>query len=76
MTRSDAKMIAEEFYKILAKQNQLPNNDRYLDVAEVAAMMHLSKQTIYNMGAKLPCTKVGGKLLFSEKQIREYIERR
>lgn len=75
MTRNEARMIAEEFFKLCKKNDLLPQSDRYLNVREAAQMLGLSAKTVYNKLAEIPHTKVGGTLRFSERSLRQYIER-
>lgn len=49
----------------------------WLGVEEVAALLHVAPQTIYNLvwQRKLPHYKPGGKLLFSRQEIEKIIIR-
>ena len=76
MTRNEAKMIAEEFYKLCQKNDLMPVKDNYLNVKETAALLKLSPKTVYNKAAVLGGVNVGGTLRFSERGLRAYIERR
>ncbi len=52
------------------------NNSKYLDVEQVATMFGLSKKTIYHMHSTgyLPSIKLGSRVLFDKKELRERIE--
>ncbi len=52
------------------------NNSKYLDVDQVATMFGLSKKTIYHMHSTgyLPSIKLGSRVLFDKKELRERIE--
>ena len=73
MTNAEAKMIAQELFNLLEKNNILP--DRTLTVGQAASLLCVSKQTIYNNIEEIPHTKIGKRLLFSERKLREYINR-
>ena len=76
MTRNDARMIAEELFKLCNKNNLLPVSDNYLSVREAAALLKLSVKTIYYKAALLGGVNTGGTLRFSERALRAYIERK
>ena len=73
MTRQDARIIAEELFKLLDREKVLP--DRYLSTAEAANYLNMSVGTLYHRLDEVPHTKTGGTLRFSERALRKYVER-
>lgn len=80
MTRAEAKMVAQELHRLLHKDIEKAVHahiedvsDTYIGVQEAAEMLKLSPSTIYNNRARLPCSKVGGRLLFSTNALKEII---
>ena len=51
---------------------------QFLTVTEVAATLHLSPQTIYNMVSqgRIPFRKAGGKLLFEAREVEAWTKSR
>lgn len=76
MTRNDARMIAEELFKLCNKNNLLPVGDNYLSAREAAQLLKLSVKTVYNKSSLLGGVNTGGTLRFSERALRQYIERK
>lgn len=73
MTRQEAHIIAEEFFKLCEKNKVFP--DRYMNVNEAAEFLRLQPSTLYKKLDEVPHTKTGGTLRFSERALRKYIER-
>jgi excisionase family DNA binding protein len=50
---------------------------RFLTVAEVAAMMRVSKMTVYRLvhGGDLPAVRVGRSFRVTEEDVNEYLRR-
>ena len=50
---------------------------KFLTIAEVAAVMRVSKMTVYRLvhGGELPAVRVGRSFRVSEKDVNDYIER-
>jgi excisionase family DNA binding protein len=50
---------------------------KFLTIAEVAAVMRVSKMTVYRLvhGGELPAVRVGRSFRVSEKDVNTYIER-
>ena len=71
MTRAEAKMIAEELYKLMRKGDVLP--ERYLNAKEAAELLGRPLRTLYNKVSELPHTKVGKHLRFKESSLRQYM---
>lgn len=53
-------------------------NEQFLTASEVAELLKLNPETVYNLIAKedLPATKVGGQWRFLESEIHEWFESR
>ncbi len=73
MTRNDARMIAEELFKLMQSNKVL--NERYMSAPEAAELLGLPLQTLYNKINEIPHTKVGRRLRFAESALKKYIER-
>lgn len=50
---------------------------KFLTIAEVAAVMRVSKMTVYRLvhGGDLPAVRVGRSFRVSEKDVNEYIQK-
>lgn len=74
MTRHDARMVAEELYKLMEQNEVFPN--RYMDINEASKMTTIPKGTIYNKVChnEIPYLKMGKRLVFSERALRLFIE--
>lgn len=72
MTRRDARMIAEELYRLMRDGKTVP--ERYLGAKEAAAMLGMPIGTLYHKLPEIPHTKVGRRLRFTESSLRAYIE--
>ena len=50
---------------------------KFLTIAEVAAMMRVSKMTVYRLvhSGELPAVRVGRSFRVTEKDVNEYIEK-
>ncbi len=53
------------------------SDSKFLTIAEVAAMMRVSKMTVYRLvhGGDLPAVRVGRSFRVREKDANEYIEK-
>lgn len=67
MTRKEAALIAEEVVKQLKAQGLV--EDKVLGVDEVAEILGVKRQTVYNHAKDLPCTTYGGKLRFFRSDV-------
>lgn len=83
MTRTDARMIAEELFKMIKPLvvEQLANItseviDETFDVSQAAKYLGCKQKTIYNKIKEIPHFKVGRALRFSRLALDEYIRRR
>ncbi|MGH3436595.1 MAG: helix-turn-helix domain-containing protein [Sciscionella sp.] len=54
----------------------LPSQVQFLTVAEVAALMRVSKMTVYRLvhSGELPAVRVGKSFRVHEKAVHEYLE--
>lgn len=83
MTRTDARMIAEELFKMIKPLvvEQLSNiasevTDETFNVDQAANYLGCKPKTIYNKIKVIPHFKVGRALRFSRLALDEYIRRR
>jgi excisionase family DNA binding protein len=53
------------------------SDPKFLTIAEVAAMMRVSKMTVYRLvhGGELPAVRVGRSFRVAEKDVDEYIRK-
>lgn len=82
LSRSEARMIAQELHKLLrndidkAVTSQIEKEtDRYIGVEEASAILGWSPSTIYKHTSELPCSRIGRRLRFSENGLREIVRR-
>ena len=71
LTRKDARMIAEELFALMKKEEAVP--ERYLNAKEAAEMLGMPLGTLYHKVGGIPHTKVGKRLRFTESTLREYM---
>lgn len=83
MTRSEARMIAEELMKLLYEEVKhsvstiaAKQTDRQMSVSEAASYLGCAVKTIYNKLDVIPHYKVGRHLRFSEAALTDYIRER
>lgn len=82
MTRSDARLIAEELYSLIWKNMKSyisdvikDETDEYLDSKEAAAFIGMSVITLRRKKENFPYRKTGKKLMFSKKGLTQYMKR-
>lgn len=75
LTRRDAKMIAQEM-KLITPNTDIDPNEVYLTINQAAEFLHLSKRTLYNLGEKIPRSKVGKRLYYKKSALQRFIERK
>ena len=82
MNRTDAKMIAEELYKLVRKELRtvaenlvIEDTDEFLTVDEAADFMRLSKSTLYKKRKVIPCVKIHGSLRYSKNALIKYMNK-
>lgn len=83
MTRTEARMVAEELYKLLRKdliervtEINIEANDKQLSTKEAAEYLGYKPKTIYNNISRIPHYKVGKALRFSQMALAEFIRTR
>ncbi|MCI6671129.1 MAG: helix-turn-helix domain-containing protein [Prevotella sp.] len=74
MKRQDARMIAEELFAIMEKEQVF--DDKYIGASEAAEMLGIPLSTLYNQIADIPHAKVGKYLRFSKRELRKYINKK
>lgn len=78
ITRREAKMIAEEVYKLFKHDGQTENGtptDELLTIDQAAQILKCSKHAIYHNIRLIPHTKVGNRLRFTHKSLLDYAYR-
>lgn len=73
MTRAEARMVAEELFKVMKSDGIV--EDKVLGVSEAAQILGVKEQTIYNHANDLPCTKFMGKLRFFQSDLYKLLRR-
>ena len=71
ITRKEARMIAEELFALLKKEQAVP--ERYLSAKEAAELLGMPLGTLYHKVDGIPHTKVGKRLRFTESGLRKYM---
>jgi len=61
----------------LPGETQGVSDVKFLTIAEVAAVMRVSKMTVYRLvhGGELPAVRVGRSFRVSERDVNEYIQK-
>ena len=75
ITRREARMIAQEIL-IITPNTDVDPNEVYLTIDQAAEFLHLSKRTLYNLGEKIPRSKVGKRLYYKKSALQRFIERK
>lgn len=75
ITRREARMIAQEIL-IIKPNTDVDPNEVYLTIDQAAEFLHLSKRTLYNLGEKIPRSKVGKRLYYKKSALQRFIERK
>ena len=73
MNRADARLVAEELYKIMRKEGLV--DDKVIGAEEVAEILGCSTETIYRKSTDIPHTKVGKTLRFFKSDIIKMLRR-
>ncbi len=83
MTRTEARLIAEELHKLLRKDIKsalagmtAAETEEYLSAKQAASLLGWSVRTLYNRIEDIPHTKQGKHLRFRKSAIIAYLERR
>lgn len=77
MTRKEAKMIAEELFKLFVQAGvnaKMLTPERYMTSAQAAEMLGISRNALYQQIDRIPHVKQGRKNIFKESALREYLE--
>lgn len=74
-TKLDQLLILQD--QILDTSVRPPLIPEYLDIVEVAKLLHVEQKTVYNWvwEGKIPYLKANGRLLFRRDEIDEMLER-
>lgn len=76
--RKIAKMQADFLIQTMKQDDELLDlifPSKMLDVSEAAAYLHVSVERLYHIVEDIPHTKVGRKLLFSERALMRWVQR-
>ena len=73
MTRNEIEQLATELYKLFERNELFP--DKLMGIAEASKFTTIPLSTIYMLVSKgkIPFTKKCGRLIFSERQLRQWI---
>ena len=82
MTRSEARLIAEELYNLIGKNMKTYisecikyNSDEYLNTEEASTMIGISVKTLRRRKDEFPHVKIGKRIMFSKNGIIELMNR-
>ena len=82
MTRTEARILAEELYKLMRKdvkriveETVIECSDEWVGVGEAANILGCSVGTLYNNISNIPHTKKGRLLRFKKSALIKYLER-
>lgn len=67
------QIVKEELKGISNPKPEPPKGNQYLTPEEAAERLRKSKSWVYQNRAKIPHKKIGGKLLFTEQQLTEWV---
>lgn len=73
MTRNDARLIAEELFKIQKREGLVETE--VIGIDEVAEILGMSKQSVYNRIDEIPHYKFGKSLRFFKNDIIKLLRR-
>ena len=73
MTSYEIKQLATEIYKLFESKDLFP--DRFMGIAEASKLTTIPVNTIYQLVSKgeIPYVKKCGRLIFSERKLRQWI---
>lgn len=82
MNRNEAKMVAEELYKLIHKdvrnivsQTVKEETEEWIDSKEAAKVLGWSVGTLYNRIEEIPHTKLNNRLRFKKSVLLQYLNR-
>ena len=67
MTRAEITLLADEIVKAMRRYGL--TDDEFLNADQAAQFLGISKRTLYNRRAELPCPKTGKKLIFRKSEL-------
>lgn len=73
MTSYEIKQLATEIFQLFESNEFFP--DRFMGIVEASELTTIPMNTIYTLVSKgkIPFTKKCGRLIFSERQLRQWI---
>lgn len=82
MTRSEAKMVAEELYKLIHKdvkiiisQTVKEETEEWIGTKEAAKILGWSVGTLHNRVNEVPHTKLNNRLRFKKSTLLQFLNR-
>lgn len=83
MNRAEAKLIAEELYKLIRndlkkaiRKAAIADSEERMDADQAAAFLGWGKRTLYNRIKEVPHVKKGRSLIFIKSALVEFLERK
>lgn len=83
MTRSEARMVAEEFYKLMRRDERLRSletgksySKEWIGSKAAADMLDCTKKTLYSHIEDIPHVRVGNRYKFKKSELLKYLEDR
>ena len=80
MTRTEARMVAQELYKLIkndilrqVSETAINESGWNLNIDQASEILGWKPKTIRNKIKEIPHIKVGGRLRFSEYKLRKYL---
>lgn len=73
MKRSEARMIAEELYRLMKEDGQI--HEEWLSRKEAADYLGKSLSWMNHHGESIPRTKIGGSYRYSKSGLNAYLNR-
>lgn len=74
LTRREARMIAEELWKLMERERPKPAEE-WLTVDEAAGYLKCSKWKIYHDRERIPHEKRDGRLMFTREGLSRWVRR-
>lgn len=75
MTRREARMIAEELWKLMEKDKEPKAEEEWMTLDEAARYVRRSKWTLYHKIDRLPHEKRDGRLMFTKSGLSAWLRR-
>lgn len=70
-----ADAVADRLMKRLDERSVIPSSDKMLTAQEAAEYLHISVDTLYNLGNKIPHVRVGRRSLYTERNLHKFIHK-